>query len=131
GITEGTQFAKTVTQQLREVCKDAHLHISFSPRPLADRKADDKPTADEMNRMKRMERNGNGGYVKVERLPGNIGYVEIRGFASLEAAAKPARAAMDFVSNTDSLIFDVRKNGGGDPASVQLICSYLFDKPAH
>jgi len=25
---------------------------------------------------------------------------------------------MDFVANTDALIFDIRSNGGGDPATV-------------
>ena len=39
---------------------------------------------------------------------------------------------MNFVANTDALIFDLRQNGGGDPVMVALICSYLFgDKPVH
>jgi C-terminal processing protease CtpA/Prc len=41
-------------------------------------------------------------------------------------------ATMNFVANTDYLIFDLRDNGGGDPAMVRLICSYLFgDKSVH
>jgi C-terminal processing protease CtpA/Prc len=39
--------------------------------------------------------------------------------------------AMGFVAHTDALIFDLRQNGGGQPAMVTLIASYLFDKPTH
>src|SRR5258708_36561056 len=38
---------------------------------------------------------------------------------------------MGFVEHTDALIFDLRQNGGGQPAMVTLIASYLFDKPTH
>ena len=37
-------------------------------------------------------------------------------------------AAMGFVAHTDALIFDIRQNGGGQPAMVTLIASYLFPK---
>lgn len=40
-------------------------------------------------------------------------------------------AAMGFVAHTDALILDLRDNGGGQPAMVSLIASYLFDKPTH
>ena len=38
---------------------------------------------------------------------------------------------MSFVAHTDAVIFDLRENGGGDPAMVTFIASYLFDKPTH
>src|ERR1041385_3540561 len=38
---------------------------------------------------------------------------------------------MGFVAHTDAIIFDLRQNGGGQPAMVTLIASYLFDKPTH
>lgn len=34
-------------------------------------------------------------------------------------------------ANSDALIVDLRQNGGGDPAMVQLISSDLFDEPTH
>jgi C-terminal processing protease CtpA/Prc len=68
----------------------------------------------------------------VERLDGNIGYVRLDGFMSPAESAGKLAAAMTFVADTDALIFDLRENGGGDPAMVALICSYLFgDKPVH
>jgi C-terminal processing protease CtpA/Prc len=40
-------------------------------------------------------------------------------------------AAMALVAHADAIIFDLRQNGGGQPAMVTLIASYLFDKPTH
>jgi C-terminal processing protease CtpA/Prc len=68
----------------------------------------------------------NFGFEKVERLDGNIGYLDLRGFFDAEAAGETAAAAMNFLGNTDALIIDLRQNGGGSPAMVSLLCSYLF-----
>jgi C-terminal processing protease CtpA/Prc len=83
--------------------------------------------------MQREMRRRNSGFVKLERLPGNVGYLDLRGFMDHESGAETVAAAMNFLANTDALILDLRKNGGGSPHMVQLICSYLFaaDKPVH
>src|SRR5262249_25316439 len=71
-------------------------------------------------------------YRKVERLDGNVGYLALDGFMDAEVAAEPAAAAMNFLANTDALIIDLRRNGGGSPHGVALLCSYFFDeKPVH
>jgi C-terminal processing protease CtpA/Prc len=73
----------------------------------------------------------NYGFDKVERFPGNIGYIELRGFTDAENGAATVAAAMTFVTNTDALIIDLRRNGGGSPEMVALISSYLFAEPVH
>jgi len=65
-------------------------------------------------------------------MPGNVGYVKFNNFFDADMGADTVASAMNFVANTDYLIFDLRDNGGGSPGMVKLICSYLFgDKPVH
>jgi hypothetical protein len=60
----------------------------------------------------------NPGFVKAERLDGNIGYLRIDGFLPPEECGPRAASAMTFLADTDALILDARENHGGDPASV-------------
>ena len=76
-------------------------------------------------------RRDNFGFRKVERLPGNIGYLDFRAFQSPGEAGATAVAAMNFLAYCDAVIVDLRQNGGGDPAQIQLISSYFFDEPVH
>ena len=85
-----------------------------------------------MENYQRFVRQINFGFEKIERLQGNIGYIDLRGFSDPEAGVETVAAAMNFIGNTDALIFDLRQNGGGSPEMVALICSYLFgEKPVH
>lgn len=131
-ITSARDFAKKLTEDLRGVSRDKHIGVRFSSRPIPARKANDQPTAAELEEEKMMMRLNNYGFVKVENMRGNVGYIDFRGFMNPELGAETVAAAMNFVNNSDALIFDLRQNGGGDPAMVALICSYLFgDKPVH
>ena len=50
---------------------------------------------------------------KVERLRGNIGYLEFFNFADEELGADTVAAAMNFVNGTDALIIDMRAMAAG------------------
>src|SRR5215213_10295503 len=131
-ITSAEEFAKKLTEDLQAVSKDKHLRVRYSAQMIPVRKQASEPSPEERaefeNNMKRI----NFAFEKVERLPGNIGYIKFNNFLAPELGAETVAAAMNFVSNTDALIFDLRQNGGGDPAMVALICSYLFgEKPVH
>jgi C-terminal processing protease CtpA/Prc len=65
----------------------------------------------------------------VEQLPGNVGYLDFRGFASPDQAGATAIAALNFLAYCDAIIIDLRQNGGGSPAQIQLISSYFFSDP--
>jgi C-terminal processing protease CtpA/Prc len=94
---------------------------------VRDEIPDQQPSAEERRELEAYARRANYGLERAERLPGNVGYLEIRSFnfdaASVDSALS---AAMNFLANTDALIIDVRRNGGGEPAMVAAVCSYLL-----
>lgn len=125
-ITSARAFAETLTTDLRAVSRDKHLRVMFSPDPLPDRKPGDVPPPAEQERFRDQVKFWNAGYVKAERLDGNVGYLRVDGFSPAADAAPRAAAAMTLLGETSALIIDLRWNGGGDPESVALLVSYLF-----
>ena len=129
-VTEGDDFANLLTTHLRDVSHDKHLAVRFVPTRLPDN-LDAPPDAQQLARNQRIMLRSNCAFDKVEVLPNNIGYVKFNGFMSTADCSQTAIAAMGFIANTDALIFDLRENGGGEPAMIALICSYLFERPTH
>jgi len=62
----------------------------------------------------------------VERLDGNVGFLELGRFDDPELAGATLATAMSFLAGTDALIVDLRGNGGGHAAMVALVASYFF-----
>lgn len=129
-ITSLLEFCIALTNDLRSVSHDKHLGVN--PMPAPEPGAPSAPSPEE-ERKRRLEelRKDNYGFRKVERLEGNIGYIDFRYFAEAEYGGATAVAAMNFLSNVDALIFDLRWNGGGNPSMIQLISSYLFEGTVH
>jgi len=125
-ITGAENFARMLTAHFQEVSHDKHLRVRYSHEIVQDF---GQQQASPEQRAWASARNF--GFEKVERLDGNIGYLELRGFMDAELAGETAAAAMSFIANTDALIIDLRRNGGGQPKMVALLSSYLFDKPTH
>ncbi|MDT5268928.1 MAG: hypothetical protein QOH49_1114 [Acidobacteriota bacterium] len=132
-LTSAKQFAEKLTADIQEVSHDKHLRVRYSSQPIPERAGGPhEPSAEEREQFRREMSRINYGFQKVERLPGNIGYVEFRGFFDPEGGAETVASVFNFLANTDAIIFDLRKNGGGDPKMVALICSYLFGaEPVH
>ena len=127
-IADGDAFASRLTDDLQAVSHDKHLRVNFNSYKAPPRR---EPTPeDEVRFHKQMERD-NCAFDKVEILPNNIGYIKFDGFMDAGFCGPTVVAAMAFVAHTDALIFDLRQNGGGQPAMVTMIASYLFDKPTH
>lgn len=121
---DAQQLADALSQDLREFTEDLHFGARWMP-PQPDRQA-------EVNLIPPRP-SGTYGVEKIERLEGNIGYLDLRGFQQASQAAPTLHAAMKLLQGSDAIIFDLRRNGGGDPETVQLLCSYLFDpsEPVH
>ncbi len=120
--TDAPSLAEKLSAVLAETTHDKHLRVDVMPEMPGSAKA-------EAAEMMESFRYGNYGVTRVERLRGNIGLLELRQFAPVRQAGPVIAAAMTLLANTDALIIDLRRNGGGDPETVALLASYLFDKP--
>ncbi len=131
-IVSARALAETLTSHLQAVSKDKHLRVRYSHQPIPVRGPRREPTAAEREETRRELGWMNHGFNKVERLRGNIGYVEFWGFFDADLGAETVASTMNFLNGTDALIIDLRGNGGGNPAMVALVCSYLFGpEPVH
>jgi retinol-binding protein 3 len=128
-IESSNAFATTLTEHLQAVSHDKHMRLRYhaEPTPKDDGGDNHGPSPAEIEEMRAHGRAVNFGFERVERLAGNVGYLDLRGFQPPMFAGETAAAAMSFLANTDALIIDLRKNGGGAPEMVQLMCSYLFE----
>jgi hypothetical protein len=130
-VTSASKFAQTLTTHLQEVSRDKHLRVHYSNDPLPPETPRRGPSPEERERFLSFMKSINFGFEKVERLSGNVGYLDLRGFTDADMGGDTVVAAMNFLANTDALIIDLRQNGGGSPAMVALISSYLFREPTH
>jgi hypothetical protein len=131
-LTDGDTFASRLTEHLREVSKDKHLRVDYSPTALPLRPPGGPRSPEDRARRQKQLESMNCGFDKVERLaPSNIGHLKFNGFLDPRVCGPTVTAAMNFLANVDALIVDLRENGGGDPKMVALISSYLFDESTH
>lgn len=128
-IKEPEEFAAKITEDLAAIYKDEHLHIWYNPEWIKNEKQRAELDEVAILQKKREERNVNYGFEEIKIFPGNIGYLKLNSFSYDTDAFNVAIAAMNFLSNTDALIIDLRKNGGGSPEMVQFLCSYFLDNP--
>jgi hypothetical protein len=135
-IDDPMVFSQKMTEDLQAVTKDKHLRFIFNPGMASDLlKGGNDEESNPLMRKKYEDamREENYQFKKLEILPGNIGYMDLRGFtdATIPGAKETGAAAMSFLANTEAIIFDMRENGGGDPNMVQFLCSYLFEGKIH
>jgi hypothetical protein len=130
-LTHSAELTDALTRDLQEVSKDKHLSINYAPAmpPGMDPNAPKDAAAHEQRRRELASMNF--GFEKVERLTGNVGYLDLRSFVGAELAGETAIAAMNFLAHSDAVIIDLRKNGGGEPSMIQLLTSYFFAEPTH
>lgn len=142
-LTDQRDLAAALSRRLRPL--DAHFNVAWDPNapagpppgggPQQVRRtpgASPPPGAGEPGPRRPanpMEARSHYGFRKVEILPGNIGYIDLRQFSNIDFGnpADPARraadAALTFVADADAVIFDLRDNGGGAPSMVGYLTS--------
>ncbi|EYF07732.1 interphotoreceptor retinoid-binding protein [Chondromyces apiculatus DSM 436] len=130
-LDTGHAFADAVTAHVDEVLHDGHFRVVYRAEGTREDEHRGEPTAAERARHEEEGKHLNGGFERVERLPGNIGYIAVRSFAFPGRGAQAVAAAMELVAETEALILDIRGNRGGDPDTVAALCSYFFAEPVH
>lgn len=135
-LTDPRDLATTLSGRLRP--EDAHFQVIWDPQ--APEAAGPPPAMGPRPRPQGggpapargpnpAAARGNYGFSEVRILPGNVGYVEMKGFSPIDfrdpndPARRRADAALDFLSGTDAVIFDLRDNGGGSPSMVGYLVS--------
>jgi hypothetical protein len=124
-ITSAEELADSLTSHVRAATGDLHLRVGYRNEPIPVEDPNAGPPEAEMKRMREQGRRTNYGFEKVARLPGNVGYLDLRGFSGDPAGQATAVAAMNFLANTDALIIDLRRNGGGSPTMIATLLTYL------
>jgi hypothetical protein len=130
-VNSAEKMAETLTDVLQHDSQDKHLEVRYFEKVVAelppgqDQSEEDK--TEELAHQTRL----NFGVETVGRLQFNIGYIDLHAFGRPQQAAGRIAAAMALIADTKALIIDLRQCGGGDPDTVMLLASYLYDKPTH
>jgi C-terminal processing protease CtpA/Prc len=116
----GNELAEAITRDLRSLTNDKHVLVRLANDDAVTLPA--KPAAAPPRHFEAVQR--------VEVLPGNVGYLDLRGFErrSAQSDAKIA-AAFELLRDVDALVIDLRANGGGNPDMVAYVSSYLLYGP--
>jgi retinol-binding protein 3 len=119
------EFADAMGRTLRNAGHDKHFAVFYQPAPTVSPEAA-MPSLEQRERL-------NFGFGKLERLRGNVGYLELVNFSELrQQSAETASALLSTLANFDAIILDLRKNSGGHDPMMAFIASYFFDPtPVH
>lgn len=123
-------FADALTTSVQAINKDKHMRIRANRPYSAPENTPERLIESRLDQINR-SRMSNSGFSTIEIMEGNVGYLDLRGFAGLENGKVVADAYMKLMSRTDAVIIDLSKNGGGSPNMVQYLCSYFFDQKLH
>lgn len=128
GMDEGEFFAYALTAHMQEVCHDEHVWVKWHSEPLPDGEEVLRLSKKWMDEQHIQAKLNNYGFYKVERMAGNVGYLDIRYFHRPSWGGDVAVAAMTFLANMGAIIIDLRKCLGGYPGMISLISSYLISE---
>jgi C-terminal processing protease CtpA/Prc len=127
-LNSGSLFALALTMHLQEVNQDEHLWVRWHAQPLPEESDALRLDPNWQAARKEEAQQDHYGFHKLERLPGNIGYIDIRYFHRPAWGGEVAVDAMKYLSSSSAAIIDLRNCIGGYPGMVALVSTYLFDE---
>lgn len=125
-ILEGDFFAYALTVHMQDISRDEHLWVRWHPERLPGGEPALRKQQNWLSSLYQEAKLDNYGLQKVERLPGNVGYMDINCFHKAEWGGETATTAMNYLASTEVLIIDLRSCKGGYPSMVSHFASYLF-----
>ena len=125
-ITDAETFAIRLSDDLVALSGDRHIAVDFWTEVVPDEPPLTRPHPDPKLLASR-----NCGFEKAEHYSPNIGYLKLNLLDEPDYCAATAMAAMNFLADSEALIFDLRDNHGGAPQMAALLSSYLFDERTH
>jgi hypothetical protein len=119
-------LAAAVTADLQSVNGDKHLRLVYHDEALEERSPGDD--SEEHASLARWAGQACGGVACLQRLAGNVGYLELRPILfPAVISGEIITAAMSVLAGTDALLIDLRRCQGGEPGMVVFLASYLWD----
>jgi len=117
------EFVAQLNRDLLSVFPDGHLAVSV----LRKRERAQSSDGDWWQEHVENSRFNNCGFHRLDRMAGNVGYLELTEFDYPEVAGETLIAAMNYLCHTDAIIIDLRQNPGGRGELVQILLSYFFE----
>ncbi len=112
------ELARQLSADASAVTHDKHLGVFSVQEPRSDGPPRQMPAAE-------------AGITRADKLAGDIGYIELIGFPPPNFSKQVIDTVMSRLSGSRALIFDVRRNMGGNPEAVAYLVSFLIppDRP--
>jgi hypothetical protein len=127
GARTARAFAEALDRDLRAVGDDRHFRVRVDAGFDAALEDDNHvPTPEELAQSRDELRKMAWGVSRVQRLPGNVGYIDLRGFGPGALVGAAYDQAFALLAGTDALVVDLRSNGGGEPLAVSYFVSHFF-----
>ena len=130
-VSDPSELSDRINADMSAVAHDKHLGIHYDPaeqarlaaRPVGAGADDAPPSPEEIRQAEQF----NYGITEMKVLPGNVRYMDLKGFFWGGQTAQAYDNAMAFLKGGDAAIIDLRYNGGGSPESVQYLISHFLE----
>lgn len=119
-ISDSSVFVEAVNGDLLAVTHDKHIKLHYDPEHPSNHVSHAQSRHD-------AELAADFGFDVLRRLPGDVGYLDLRYFSDDPRVGPTIDAAMTFLANTHALIIDLRNNGGGSTIALQMLEAYFFN----